>query len=63
MTPHIASLQLEELHTLRNQVRCTWLRHEPLPFSLPQVLRHFFARKILRACIRLCNKTGATGFG
>lgn len=31
----------------------------PLPFSLPQVLRHFFARKILRACIRLCNKTGA----
>ena len=35
----------------------------PLPFSLPQVLRHFFARKILHACIRLCNKTGAAGFG
>ena len=27
-TPHIGSLGLEELHALRNQVRCTWLRHE-----------------------------------
>ena len=26
-TPDIAGLQLEELHTLRNRVRCTWLRH------------------------------------
>ena len=32
MTPHIAGLQLEELRSLRNQVRCTWLRHEPLRF-------------------------------
>ena len=31
-TPDIGSLQLEELHALRNQVRCTWLRHEPLRF-------------------------------
>ena len=29
-TPNIVSLQLEELHALRNQVRCTWLRHESL---------------------------------
>ena len=29
-TPHIGSLGLEELHALRNRVRCTWLRHEPL---------------------------------
>ena len=28
LTPHIGSLDLEELHALRNQVRCTWLRHE-----------------------------------
>ena len=27
-TPHIGSLGLEELHALRNRVRCTWLRHE-----------------------------------
>ena len=27
-TPDIAGLELEELHALRNQVRCTWLRHE-----------------------------------
>ena len=26
----IGSLNLEELRSLRNQVRCTWLRHEPL---------------------------------
>ena len=32
-TPDIAGLELEELHTLRNQVRCTWLRHEPLQFA------------------------------
>ena len=30
LTPHIAGLQLEELRSLRNQVRCTWLRHESL---------------------------------
>nr|DAZ22920.1 MAG TPA: hypothetical protein [Caudoviricetes sp.] len=30
LTPHIGSFYLEELHALRNQVRCTWLRHEPL---------------------------------
>ena len=29
-TPDIGSLDLEELHALRNQVRCTWLRHESL---------------------------------
>ena len=29
-TPHVAGLRLEELLGLRNQVRCTWLRHEPL---------------------------------
>ena len=29
-TPHIGSLRLEELRSLRNQVRCTWLRHESL---------------------------------
>ena len=29
-TPHIASLQLEELQRLPNRVRCTWLRHESL---------------------------------
>ena len=28
--PDIAGLRLEELQTLRNQVRCTWLRHESL---------------------------------
>ena len=27
-TPHIGSFWLEELHALRNLVRCTWLRHE-----------------------------------
>ena len=27
-TPDIGSLDFEELHTLRNRVRCTWLRHE-----------------------------------
>ena len=27
-TPDIASLGLEELLSLRNRVRCTWLRHE-----------------------------------
>ena len=32
-TPHIGSLDLEELLSLRNQVRCTWLRHEPLLFA------------------------------
>ena len=31
-TPHIGSFYLEELHALRNRVRCTWLRHEPLRF-------------------------------
>ena len=31
----IGSLNLEELRSLRNQVRCTWLRHEPLRLSLP----------------------------
>ena len=31
-TPHIGSLGLEELHALRNRVRCTWLRHESLHF-------------------------------
>ena len=29
---YIGSLWLEELHALRNQVRCTWLRHESLRF-------------------------------
>ena len=29
-TPDIGSLDLEELRSLRNQVRCTWLRHESL---------------------------------
>ena len=29
-TPHIGSFGLEELHALRNRVRCTWLRHESL---------------------------------
>ena len=29
-TPDIAGLGLEELLSLRNQVRCTWLRHESL---------------------------------
>ena len=28
LTPHIGSFYLEELHALRNRVRCTWLRHE-----------------------------------
>ena len=32
LTPHIGSLQLEELHALRNRVQCTWLRHESLRF-------------------------------
>ena len=27
---YIGSLWLEELHALRNQMRCTWLRHESL---------------------------------
>ena len=27
---YIGSLDLEELHALRNRVRCTWLRHESL---------------------------------
>ena len=29
---YIGSLRLEELHALRNRVRCTWLRHESLRF-------------------------------
>ena len=29
---YIGSLDLEELHALRNQVRRTWLRHESLRF-------------------------------
>ena len=29
-SPHIGSLDLEELLSLRNRVRCTWLRHESL---------------------------------
>ena len=29
---YIGSLDLEELHALRNRVRCTWLRHESLRF-------------------------------
>jgi len=29
---YIGSLWLEELHTLRNRVRCTWLRHGFLRF-------------------------------
>ena len=32
LIPHIASEQLEELRSLWNQVRCTWLRHESLRF-------------------------------
>ena len=31
-TPDIGSLDLEKLLSLRNQVRCTWLRQEPLLF-------------------------------
>jgi hypothetical protein len=31
-TPDIGSLDLEELLSLRNRVRCTWLRHESLRF-------------------------------
>ena len=31
-TPDIAGLGLEELLSLRNRVRCTWLRHESLRF-------------------------------
>ena len=31
--PDIGSLQLKELHALRNRVRRTWLRHEPLLFA------------------------------
>ena len=31
-TPDIGSLDLEELLSLRNRVRCTWLRHESLQF-------------------------------
>ena len=31
--PNIAGLGLEELLSLRNQVRCTWLRHESLRFG------------------------------
>ena len=27
---YIGGLDLEELHALRNRVRCTWLRHESL---------------------------------
>ena len=30
LDPDIGSWALEELHALRNQVRCTWLRHESL---------------------------------
>ena len=32
LDPRIGSLDLEELLSLRNQVRCTWLRHESLRF-------------------------------
>ena len=32
-TPDIGSLNLEELLSLRNQGRCTWLRYEPLLFA------------------------------
>nr|DAX88169.1 MAG TPA: hypothetical protein [Caudoviricetes sp.] len=37
-------------------------REWPLFFTAARCAA-FFARKILRACIRLCNKTGAAGFG
>ena len=33
LDPTIAGLGLEELHALRNRVRCTWLRHESLRFD------------------------------
>ena len=42
---YIAGLALEELHALRNQLRCTWLRHEPLRFD-PSINRaHSVARE------------------
>ena len=40
LDPNIDSLDLEELLSLRNRVRCTWLRHEPLPpryYSQPRL--------------------------
>ena len=41
----IAGLALEELHTLRNRLRCTWLRHEPLRFGASINRAHSVARE------------------
>ena len=40
-----------------------FLKRDAPPFFAAAGTAAFFARKILRACIRLCNKTGAAGFG
>ena len=39
------------------------MKRDAPPFSAAAGTAAFFARKILRACIRLCNKTGAAGVG
>ena len=39
------------------------MKRDTPPFFTAARCASFFARKILRACIRLCNKTGAAGFG
>ncbi len=42
---YIAGPALEELHALRNRLRCTWIRHEPLCFD-PSINRaHSVARE------------------
>ena len=40
----IAGFWLEELHALRNRLRCTWLRHEPLHFDASINRAHSVAR-------------------
>ena len=42
---YIAGLALEELHALRNRLRCTWLRHEPLRFDPSLNRAHSVARE------------------
>ena len=48
LDPAIAGRALEELHALRNQVRCTWLRHESLRFVTVLQPRLTIVRRVWR---------------
>ena len=45
LDPDIGSRALEELRSLRNRVRCTWLRHESLRFVTDQQPRLTIVRR------------------